>query len=102
MSEEAKLQDSMSNDELQSAITMANVMVKSAMQDSPIYPALRAHLEKLLLIQQGRAARLYCASYHQISGEVRRIEKLGNVRPKPANQSRSPRTGKTQSSRRKR
>ncbi len=45
----------MSNSDLQEAITMANAMTKNTGQDSPTYPAIRAHLETLLLIQQARA-----------------------------------------------
>lgn len=60
MTEAPKLQDCMSNAELQEAITMANAMTKSTAPDSPTYPALRAHLEKLLQIQQVRAAWVYC------------------------------------------
>jgi hypothetical protein len=62
MSETLKLQDCMSNTELQEAITMANAMAKNAAQDSPIYPVLRAHLERLLQIQQARAAWVSCGA----------------------------------------
>jgi len=62
MSEAPKLQGCMSNSELQEAITMANAMAKSTAQDSPTYPALRAHLENLLHIQQARAAWVYCGA----------------------------------------
>lgn len=50
----------MSNAKLQEAITMADAMTKSTAPDSPTYPALRAHLEKLLQIQQARAVWVYC------------------------------------------
>jgi len=46
----------MSNSDLQEAITMANAMAKSTRQHSPTYPAIRAHLETLLRIQQAREA----------------------------------------------
>lgn len=50
----------MSNEELKDAITMANAMVKALWQGAPTYPALRSHLEKLLQIQQARAAWVTC------------------------------------------
>jgi hypothetical protein len=56
---DGEFQACMSNSELQEAITMANAMTKSAAQYSPTYQALRAHLEKLLLVQQVRAAMMY-------------------------------------------
>ena len=62
MNEPLKLQDCMSNAELQEAITMANAMVKSTGKDAPTYPALRAHLERLLQIQQARAAWVSCGA----------------------------------------
>lgn len=62
MNEPIRLQDRMSNAELQEAITMANAMAKSTGRDSPTYPALRAHLERLLQIQQARAAWVSCVA----------------------------------------
>jgi hypothetical protein len=49
---------SMTNNELQDAITMANAMVKAAAQDSRTYAPLLAHLNALLKLQQQRAEQV--------------------------------------------
>ena len=50
-------QHTMTNTELQEAITMANAMVKSAAPDSPNFKDLQNHLATLLKLQQMRAER---------------------------------------------
>jgi hypothetical protein len=45
----------MTNSELQDAITIANSMVKSTMQDSRTYVPLLQHLNALMKLQQQRA-----------------------------------------------
>jgi hypothetical protein len=58
----ADAEKQMSNSDLQEAITMANAMAKGTGKYSPTYPAIRAHLETLLRVQQARAAWVYCGA----------------------------------------
>ena len=69
-------QHTMTNTELQEAITMANAMVKSAAPDRPNFKDLQNHLATLLKLQQMRAATAYMPHEAQAQ-ETRQYARAG-------------------------